>query len=647
MPSARLALLLLALSIMACGAGSKRPIRASTTLFFPPSPAIEGHVAGPLVVRSGLAFVADEDALVVRAFDLAHDRELWSAPVEATPGHLAITSAGTLFVALRDLDRVDRVDVHGEQPIATPLAKTACVEPIGLALTADDSTLLVACGWSHEVVAISVESSRVLWRVDLPLEPRAVITTGPYAVVSHAAGGRASMIDLKTRSVQTLELRGGLVARGAGFGPVLPGATMMTSNGFALAEYDGKVYAPAFASMTDRGPNVSAVYYGSTFDEGIVFPIVPDVAASSKASKWLYARIPAQQTSGIIARGSRASTVDMHGCLAPRGVAVRPTGPKTDPDPKAEAPSTRLVACPGNDRIFEHDQTGVVIRRIAVPGAPSAIAMAGNDTAIVWSKASRKLSSIDLREGSIEHVIAASAEGRESESAVSAREAAMRGRRIFEAVDDKRITSSGRGCASCHPDGRADALTWGTPEGPRQTMMLAGRLQGTAPYGWTRGMKTVHGYVGETIRRLGGSGLVREDMEALTAYITQLRAPDPSRLSAAAIAAYPPSRVSRGRAIFESSEAGCSTCHSGAQFTDGMSHAVAGSSSAGPANAPPANDAFDTPSLRFVGITAPYFHDGRYPSLRALLLDVDGKMGRTKHLSRDDMDALESYLRTL
>lgn len=56
---------------------------------------------------------------------------------------------------------------------------------------------------------------------------------------------------------------------------------------------------------------------------------------------------------------------------------------------------------------------------------------------------------------------------------------------------------------------------------------------------------------------------------------------------------------------------------------------------------------FDTPSLRFVGGSAPYFHDGRYPDLRTLLVKSDGKMGRTKHLSPAELSDLEAYLETL
>jgi cytochrome c peroxidase len=94
-------------------------------------------------------------------------------------------------------------------------------------------------------------------------------------------------------------------------------------------------------------------------------------------------------------------------------------------------------------------------------------------------------------------------------------------------------------------------------------------------------------------------------------------------------------RLARGRDVFSSDEAMCTICHVEAKrFTDGMLHDVGAG-------------AVDTPSLRFLAGTAPYFHDGRYPTLRDLLLQSNGKMGQVKHLSPDDLDALEAYLMSL
>jgi cytochrome c peroxidase len=54
----------------------------------------------------------------------------------------------------------------------------------------------------------------------------------------------------------------------------------------------------------------------------------------------------------------------------------------------------------------------------------------------------------------------------------------------------------------------------------------------------------------------------------------------------------------------------------------------------------------DTPSLRFVSGTAPYFHDGRHATLADLLRAAEGKMS-WRHLDDTELDALEAYLRTL
>jgi hypothetical protein len=57
--------------------------------------------------------------------------------------------------------------------------------------------------------------------------------------------------------------------------------------------------------------------------------------------------------------------------------------------------------------------------------------------------------------------------------------------------------------------------------------------------------------------------------------------------------------------------------------------------------------AFKTPSLLFVGGTAPYYHDGAATSLEELILENGKAMGDTARLSADDRAALAAYLRTI
>jgi cytochrome c peroxidase len=208
------------------------------------------------------------------------------------------------------------------------------------------------------------------------------------------------------------------------------------------------------------------------------------------------------------------------------------------------------------------------------------------------------------------------------------------GRIAFSRAGDKRIAEDGRACASCHPDGRDDGLTWSGPDGARQTPMLAGRLGDTAPYGWSGASATVEEHIKKTFQRLGGSGLASPTRAALAGYIEVMHAPAPASKADA--------QIERGREVFASTKAGCASCHvPGYGFTDGEQHDV------GSLNRSDRVAALDTPSLRYVSGTAPYFHDGRYANLRELLRETDGAMGTTRHLPPADLDALVAYLQSL
>src|SRR5262249_30690774 len=56
---------------------------------------------------------------------------------------------------------------------------------------------------------------------------------------------------------------------------------------------------------------------------------------------------------------------------------------------------------------------------------------------------------------------------------------------------------------------------------------------------------------------------------------------------------------------------------------------------------------FKTPSLLFVGKSAPYFHDGHAANLVELVETNHDRMGLTETLSREDKAALAAYLATI
>jgi cytochrome c553 len=420
--------------------------------------------------------------------------------------------------------------------------------------------------------------------------------------------------------------------------------------GFALAKTAGpgaRVLAPEVLVDPGDGKEPS-VGYGSAFHPTEIGNVAVLEDADGKPL----------ETSLHLPDAAAASFVRMRAatrqdCLLPRAAAYD------------AQENTVLVACLGIDAVVAYDAKsydphGLEHRRWRVAAGPTGLAIdAPSRTLVVWSQFDRVVDFLPLDEPP---PAAMKADGEIADEAPSpshhvlavSRKAAMAagdvelGRKLFHAAGDPRISADGRACASCHPDGRDDTLTWATPEGPRNTPMLAGRVAGTAPYGWLGAGSDVRGHLAETFRRLRGAGIEDREMEALVAYVTTMRGPGTGTGTGTG-------QVERGREVFASAEVGCAGCHLPDQgFTDGARHDVGSADDGSPKPfAPPGTiaarlvGAFDTPSLRFIGGTAPYFHDGRYATLSDALLGSDGHMGHVSQLSREDFAALEAYVRTL
>ena len=164
-----------------------------------------------------------------------------------------------------------------------------------------------------------------------------------------------------------------------------------------------------------------------------------------------------------------------------------------------------------------------------------------------------------------------------------------------------------------------------------QTPLLAGRVEGTAPYKWDGKDLTLKDSLTNTVRRLGGTGLSDEQAKDLAAYVLSLprpRTPTPHDKAA----------VARGKALFDSKEVGCAGCHGGPKLTNNKRQEFTSNL-----------DKVDTPSLIGVSLSAPYFHDGSAATLRAVLLDngmVHGMLTSAK-LSDHQIDDLIAFLDTL
>jgi hypothetical protein len=204
-----------------------------------------------------------------------------------------------------------------------------------------------------------------------------------------------------------------------------------------------------------------------------------------------------------------------------------------------------------------------------------------------------------------------------------------RGAEMFRRGDDWRLGNS-LACASCHPEGRSDGLSWRLGRSILQTPMLAGRVEETGPYKWTGEDSSLRDSFAHTLERIGGSP---DDVEpgefaALAAYITSLAKPRPPSIADG-------EALARGRALFERE---CAVCHAGENTTDRERHEFATTLRK-----------VDTPSLTGLAHTAPYYHDGSAIDL-ATLLDDRGSihdMVDTSALTADERRDLITFLESL
>jgi cytochrome c peroxidase len=256
--------------------------------------------------------------------------------------------------------------------------------------------------------------------------------------------------------------------------------------------------------------------------------------------------------------------------------------------------SDTLLQLPGltgsTNEGVESQAANFVLRASARCG-PDGLAVAADGALLVWCSFSRTV----LR------LAAPAAQLSEGPPLVASSftPAEHRGRVLFHITEPAINRDRALTCSTCHPEGRADGLSWKLASQTLQTPILAGRLAGTAPYKWSGSDPTLEASLHRTVGRLGGSGLDDLYAASLVAYLQALPRPRaPTR---------DPAAIARGRAVFDN-EGGCRACHSGPAYSDGQRHKLS-------STLPEA----DTPSLIGLAASAPYYHDGSAATLDTLL----------------------------
>jgi mono/diheme cytochrome c family protein len=566
--------------------------------------------------------VADEDERAIRAVDLDERQPLSLTRLRSRPGQILLSADGRLVVTLRDEARlaVFRATDAPSLPLQRVADARTAAEPLALAETTDGA-LLVASGWGHALEVFRSMTLEKTMTVSLEREPRAVATSrdGATAFVSYAAASQVTAVDLgpagrkaKAIDLSVFESLTPFAMHPKKAGPMTGPLTMLkvgdARSAFALARFDDGARERIFVTHALVAPGEGfATGYGST---GFTQALGIDAVDPRKGALAIAPR------SGDLA----ANAGGKGACLLPSAAAIDVRRKRL------------LVACRGPDEVRAYDATsdhptwGGVKERWSVPAGASGIAVdEGRREAIVWSAFDGVLTVLPLDASSQAPTRIAL-----DRTTPLPADAAL-GRRVFFSAGDPRIAQDGRACASCHIDGRDDGLVWSSPKGPRQTMWLAGRVDHPPPFGWLGEHASLPVHLAQTIRNLKGTGLGEPEVNGLVAWLKVMPGP-PAGGSETETA-----EEARGREIFEGSVANCSSCHvprAGA-FRDQMTHDVGSGAE------------FLTPSLRFAGGSAPYFHDGRYATLEAMLRDPHGRMSDARKLPAEDLRALASYVRTL
>ncbi|MEO8698724.1 MAG: hypothetical protein ABI867_01740 [Kofleriaceae bacterium] len=516
--------------------------------------------------------------------------------------------ANLAYVADRHGDRIvvvgtDKLDI--KKTFKTP------VEPYGVALTPDRKTLLVTTIADRTLVAIDTATGTERWRTALGREPRglAIAPDGARALVAYLATGTVDQIDLASHRAEHIALAN----------PAPQGRVKSARGGGS----EGDSFARAAFAVTFLGSSQAVV----PFQREVPVQVKDGSERSGSYGGGIEAPVTHQMAFIGFGKDTPNQVTAQISQHQPRALAW---------DAKHDA---LYVAGIGSDSILQLRNAsqatlveGITASLTATKErcGPDGLAVTPTGNLLVWCSFTRQVQRVSVIDDGGKLALAAKVETGPSLVASRLTGTQHRGMVLFHAADPAISQRGAMACATCHPDGRADGMSWKIEKHELQTPILAGRMVGTHPYKWDGQDPDLKTSLTMTMKRLGGVGLDKVQTEALQAYVESLpTVRTPTREVAT---------VARGKKQFDSAELGCRTCHDGKTYSDNHGHKLTGTLGES-----------DTPSLLGLAASAPYFHDGSASTLEALLRDrgaVHG-MAETAKLSDPQVVDLVAFLETL
>ncbi len=559
----------------------------------------------------------------------------------ATGGHSARASAASavavspdgrwVVAANPDSDTVTIVDaislvVAAEVPVGG--------DPRTVAITPDSRHALVVSRLSATVSAVDLGSLREVARWSVGPMPYGVATDGLRAYVTEFDLGHVAAIDLAS---------GALVAR------VEVGAFPA-----GIAYRDGEVLVTHFFDGRVTGLDTEPLAVSRTARASADANLSQFVAHGDGARAYL-PQTRSNATNAALVFDTTVFPVvnvldlDRFAVVTRERITIDTADEPVDmPLAVAFGPGNKIyIANGGSDDVSVVDlTTGRGVAHLAVGANPRGIAVAPDRTrAFVNNTLDGTLSVIDTSADFVTHLVTL--------TEIPLDPQVLLGKRLFNSAEEPRLTADNWiSCAVCHFDGTLDARTWvGFPDGPRNTPSLLGVVD-TLPVHWSgdlneladveltvRNIQAGTGLTtGDTLDSLGPSYSGRsEDLDALVAYLETLEPPT---------SPYPGDtpETRRGAAVFEALS--CQTCHQPTSFVDGELHDVGVGNPALERNSHGRGSMIDTPTLRGIWMTAPYFHDGSAATLKDVF-GIGETHGIFDRVSPRELDDLIAYLFSL
>lgn len=630
-----------------------------------------------MVSKGGYLYIADRERNALVVLRQAPLQVMQTIAVAGSPERTTVGPDGTVYVAPRQGDAILAFAPSGiaEKPLVeTPKPIAVGLEPRAFALTVDGKRMYAVLGGKRQLVAVDLATGAKHWS-SLEATPTTIAAGTSQLVVSFDTGqvrryalsatsfepgkGDATIVNTGASLVSGCSDGNRKARRAVGSAWEPAGDQVLAARVVAAPGTVDDIAAANMPTKSTAGKSGGGGYGGTTktkCNDGPRRPAEPSVLAVRTGSV-----APARELAGTPFRTAPGEVAMAARFDQPADVAIHPTRllaavPATGTD------NVLLVHTAPNLQVGSSVEAGV----LKTGHAPTAVAFS-DDGRYAYSLDTHQVavSRFDLGPWLKAHEPGAPTNQAPAEIAAVAQvaygvdvlpEAARLGRRTFTFAGNANLSKEGVfACATCHLDGGEDKLVWFVAEGPRQTPSLAGRLDGTAPFNWKGSEGDLQNNMVKTVHRMGGSGLSNAELASLEQFLLiglPKAPPNPNRQANGELTA----AQARGKDLFNRPDVGCAGCHVGGVGVDGAAHDVGTGASgdkiaasfAGLSSKSDVNQVagrFDTPSLRDLWNTAPYFHDGSSATLEAVLARPG--MGNAAKLTKAERADLIEYLKTL